>query len=223
MNSSAVLPCLQFAGSLGLRQSQAGGGFVDLPSIFLHGTSQIPAGKCEITLVLLLPSSSCRAQPSHLEPRLGSRQTENKRLLVRTIKECCALCLGEIRSQSQRQQQHFAAKAPGSIHRHPQGWKRAWRSCSPHCSLPTAGDLSTAHRDCCQASAGGLNNKLHICERRVLKSERLRFGVEQSFEKNIHIYKNLQNKGKSCGSQLFCDPAQMFAPKAAWCLFCAEL
>lgn len=76
---------------------------MDLPSIFLRGTPQIPAGKWEITLVLLLPSSSCRAQPSHLE--LDSRQTENKkRLLVRTTEECCALCLGEIRSQSQRQQ-----------------------------------------------------------------------------------------------------------------------
>lgn len=199
---------------------------MDLPSIFLHGTSQIPAGKWEITLVLLLPSSSCRAQPSHLEPRLDSRQTEKKRLLVRTTKECCALCLGEIRSQSQRQQQqqHFAAKAPGSIHRHPQGWRRAWRSCSPHRSPPTAGDLSTAHQDCCQASAGVLNNKPHICDRSVLKSERLRFGAEQSFEKkNIHIYKNLQNKGKSRGFQLCCDPAQMFAPRAAPCPFCAEL
>lgn len=40
---------------------------------------------------------------------------------------------------------------------------------------------------------------------------------------NIHIYKNLQNKGKSRGFQLFCDPAQMFALKAAPCLFHAEL
>lgn len=153
-------------------------------------------------LFQLLPRSSCSRGTAELSPaalslptRLGTRSrqricsgTENKKTPRNDNQASAAqLCLREIRSQSQRQQPLFAAKAPRSIHRRLK--EGLWRGCSPCCERCAArGYLSTVHQFCCPSSADVFTQKKNnLFERSAPKTARLGAGAEQSFSKE-YIY-----------------------------------